>query len=157
MKKTTSSTGPEESADVTADEALVLDFIDHWGPDFEGVRRAYARCLSEDIVNENLGFPTARGKEAVLELLAMFHDAWQFEKLAPEIRNVVSGAGVVVVERVDHAYDSDGNEIGDPIPVVGVFEVRDGRICGWRDYFDPRLSMPSSAPIGADGKARSAS
>jgi limonene-1,2-epoxide hydrolase len=29
---------------------------------------------------------------------------------------------------------TDGGELA--LPVMGVFEVRDGRIAAWRDYFD---------------------
>jgi limonene-1,2-epoxide hydrolase len=31
-------------------------------------------------------------------------------------------------------HRKDGGEI--PLPVMGVFEVRDDRIAVWRDYFD---------------------
>ena len=37
-------------------------------------------------------------------------------------------------ERTDVMRRKDGGEI--PLPVMGVFEVVDGRIAAWRDYFD---------------------
>lgn len=37
-------------------------------------------------------------------------------------------------ERTDVMRRQDGGEI--ELPVMGVFEVRDGRISAWRDYFD---------------------
>jgi limonene-1,2-epoxide hydrolase len=37
------------------------------------------------------------------------------------------------VERVDHFV---GDQQTIVLPVVGVFEVHDGKITAWRDYFD---------------------
>ena len=32
------------------------------------------------------------------------------------------------------------NRVMAPVPVMGIFEVRDGRIGRWRDYFDMGLT-----------------
>jgi limonene-1,2-epoxide hydrolase len=47
-------------------------------------------------------------------------------------RSAVEGS-TVFVERVDRHHLSDGWV---ELPVTGVFEVHDGRITVWRDYFD---------------------
>jgi limonene-1,2-epoxide hydrolase len=39
----------------------------------------------------------------------------------------------VLTERVD-VFEAPGKRI--ELPVMGAFEVRDGRIAAWRDYFD---------------------
>lgn len=49
------------------------------------------------------------------------------------LRQVASG-NVVMNERLDYVTPPTGKNYG--LPVVGVFEVRDGKICAWRDYFD---------------------
>ena len=50
---------------------------------------------------------------------------------------------VVVVERLDrHRLDHGWREL----PVVGVFEVHDGRITVWRDYFDAMTAARIHAP-----------
>ena len=41
---------------------------------------------------------------------------------------------VVMNERTDVMRRKDGGEIS--LPVTGVFEVVDGKIAAWRDYFD---------------------
>jgi limonene-1,2-epoxide hydrolase len=41
--------------------------------------------------------------------------------------------GVVLSERTDRFYMKDRWV---ELPVMGSFELRDGRICAWRDYFD---------------------
>jgi len=45
---------------------------------------------------------------------------------------VASRGDVVLTERV--RFVVGGKEIA--LPVAGVFEVRDGKIAAWRDYFD---------------------
>lgn len=40
---------------------------------------------------------------------------------------------VVMNERVD-TLSMGGNEVA--LPVMGVFEIEDGKIRAWRDYFD---------------------
>ena len=40
---------------------------------------------------------------------------------------------VVLTERVD-TFTIGGTVA--PLPVMGTFEIRDGKICAWRDYFD---------------------
>ena len=40
---------------------------------------------------------------------------------------------MVLTERVDTF--TIGGAVA-PLPVMGTFEIRDGKICAWRDYFD---------------------
>ena len=39
----------------------------------------------------------------------------------------------MLTERID-TFTMDGKKA--PLPVMGTFELRDGKICAWRDYFD---------------------
>jgi limonene-1,2-epoxide hydrolase len=50
-----------------------------------------------------------------------------------EVLHQVAAGNVVMNERVDRFKVGD-KEI--TIKVVGVFELRDGKIAAWRDYFD---------------------
>ena len=47
-----------------------------------------------------------------------------------------SPEGVVFTERIDVGRTQTGEEIL-TVPVTGVFELRDGKISRWTDYFDP--------------------
>jgi len=47
--------------------------------------------------------------------------------------NVAENGDVVFTERVDRFQMGDKKV---ELPVAGVFEVRDGKIAAWRDYFD---------------------
>ena len=51
-------------------------------------------------------------------------------------RNAAAAGDVVLTERIDYIGTGDARF---PVPVMGAFEVRDGKIARWRDYFDTGL------------------
>lgn len=56
-----------------------------------------------------------------------------------EVLHLVAEDDVVLTERVDVFHLADGRSIR--LPVMGTFELRDGRIAAWRDYFDLQTFM----------------
>jgi limonene-1,2-epoxide hydrolase len=50
-----------------------------------------------------------------------------------DIRYLAVRDDVVLTERVDSLTFG---EIVVPLPVMGTFEIRDGKVSAWRDYFD---------------------
>lgn len=50
-----------------------------------------------------------------------------------EILNISASGDVVLTERLDK-FSMGGRNV--ELPVAGVFEVREGKIAAWRDYFD---------------------
>ncbi|MBV1918313.1 MAG: hypothetical protein KUG65_09680 [Sphingomonadaceae bacterium] len=52
--------------------------------------------------------------------------------------------GTVLTERIDHMRDADGRTLMS-IRVMGTFDVKDGKIAAWRDYFDT-AGLASGAP-----------
>jgi limonene-1,2-epoxide hydrolase len=57
-----------------------------------------------------------------------------FDGIDFQVHRQLSQDDVVMNERTDVMRSKNGKEI--PLPVTGVFEVRDGKIAVWRDYFD---------------------
>ncbi len=47
----------------------------------------------------------------------------------------------VLTERIDRIIDRNGAEVM-TVPVMGVFEIEDGKIAVWRDYFDTIKNSP---------------
>jgi limonene-1,2-epoxide hydrolase len=86
--------------------------------------------LADDLVYENVGLPTLRGGARVTKLFRRMQGRMGFEVTFH--RNVANGS-TVLNERTDAL-------VFGPLRlqfwVCGVFEVRDGRITLWRDYFD---------------------
>jgi len=65
-----------------------------------------------------------------------------------EIRHILADGDVVMTERVDHFLV--GNE-RISVPCMGTFELRNGKIAAWRDYWDLKqleAQMPGSARAG---------
>jgi limonene-1,2-epoxide hydrolase len=92
--------------------------------------------FTDDAVYHNIPMEPATGKDAIRGVLEMFVPG------SPEIEfsmlNVASNGDVVFTERVDRMSIA-GNKVA--LPVAGVFEVRDGKIAAWRDYFDMQQLM----------------
>jgi limonene-1,2-epoxide hydrolase len=76
--------------------------------------------------------PPAEGREAIREFLDVMLAG--FDGIDFQVHRQLSDGSVVMNERTDRMRRTGGGEI--ELPVMGVFEVRDGRIAVWRDYFD---------------------
>ncbi len=87
--------------------------------------------FAADPVYHNLPGPPAKGSEAVRRTIGSFLKGWQ--KTDWEILNIAAAGNTVFAERVDRT-ETGGKQID--LPVVGVFELQDGKITAWRDYFD---------------------
>jgi limonene-1,2-epoxide hydrolase len=94
--------------------------------DFETVDAA----LDDNLVYENVGFTTIQGGRKVVKLFRRMEGRMGFEV---KFHRVAADGTAVLTERTDAL-------IFGPLRiqfwVCGVFEVHDGRITLWRDYFD---------------------
>jgi len=86
-------------------------------------------ALAEDLVYQNVGLPTIHGRNRTMKLFSSLGDA-AFEV---KIHRIAADGAAVLTERTDAL-------IFGPLRlqfwVCGVFEVHDGQITLWRDYFD---------------------
>ena len=87
--------------------------------------------FTDDAVYHNIPVDPAVGREAILGLLNMF--VTPAEHVEFRVRNIVATGDTVLTERVD-VFQLPNATI--ELPVMGTFEVRDGKIAAWRDYFD---------------------
>ncbi len=87
--------------------------------------------LAEDVEYTNIPILTVRGHAGVREVVEPF-----FEPILENefliLRKAAAGP-VVFLERLDRHRLEDGWR---ELPVNSVFEVHDGKITVWRDYFD---------------------
>jgi limonene-1,2-epoxide hydrolase len=63
------------------------------------------------------------------------------------IRAIAASGDTVLTERIDICTTTKG--VTAQLPIAGVFELRDGRIAAWRDYYDSAqfrrlLQLPAS-------------
>ena len=92
---------------------------------------AAMELLTDDVEYQNMPLPPVHGKAAVREtleaLLALCTDSeWV-------VHRELAAGDLVMNERTDR-FEMGGKWVD--LPVAGVFELRDGRIALWRDYFD---------------------
>lgn len=87
--------------------------------------------FTDDAVYHNMPMPAVTGKDAIRSVLDMFlkpSSSVEFEML-----NIAGSGDIVLTERIDRFQMGDKKV---ELPVMGTFEVRDGKIAAWRDYFD---------------------
>ncbi len=90
--------------------------------------------LSQDCFYHNIPLDPVKGLDAIKATLGGFAQALgSFEF---EVKHQVAAGNVVMNERVDYFTPPGRARYG--LPVAGVFEVKDGKITSWRDYFDTR-------------------
>jgi limonene-1,2-epoxide hydrolase len=86
--------------------------------------------LDEHLVYQNVGLPTIHGRRKAMQLFRGMDGRMAFEV---KIHRIAADGAAVLTERTDAL-------IAGPLRlqfwVCGVFEVHDGRITLWRDYFD---------------------
>ena len=87
--------------------------------------------LADEVEYDNVPMGAVRGREAVADILGPMLGACS-EVDWPVHRQVAAGT-TVFNERTDRFLMDHGWV---ELPVVGVWEVVDGRITLWRDYFD---------------------
>ena len=107
-------------------EETVKAFVAAWSALDEAC--IYA-LLADDVVYHNIPLAPVAGLEAVRAHLA----AWPVDECEWELLNIAARGEMVLTERIDRFRRGADRIV---VPVMGAFEVRDGRIVQWRDYFD---------------------
>ena len=115
--------GIEEEA-----EQVVRTFCDAFdGRNAEALRPFF----TDDVVYHNIPVEPAVGVDATIAFIEGFFG--MCESMTIETVHLAVRGNVVLTERID-TFTIGG--VTAPLPVMGTFEVRDGRISAWRDYFD---------------------
>ena len=93
---------------------------------------ALLAVLTEDARYENVPMSVLTGHDEIKAMLEGFLGS--AKEVAWEVLHQVEQGNVVMNERVDRFVMADGKKIS--IRVAGLFEIRDGKIAVWTDYFD---------------------
>jgi limonene-1,2-epoxide hydrolase len=120
-----------------ANAALARTLFARWGSSNAEMRQTFLDYFSDDCLFQQTRLPDLVGGEQS----AAFIDAARgrgIETVAVKIRTLVAQDRFVASERIDYLKDRDGNVLR-TIPAVGFMEIVDGKIIGWRDYFDSAL------------------
>lgn len=104
-----------------------------------------AELVTDDIVYENPPSPAHRGRQAMVDFLSFNYK--RMTRSSCEIHHwAENDAGDVVMnERTEYMHFGD-KKAG--ATFMGIFELRDGKICAWRDYWDHLPFAEQMAAIG---------
>ena len=115
---------------------VVLAFIDAWNTmNWD----AAADLLTDDVVWHNIPMEKIESKavvDAAIRGMAPESVDW-------EVLSIAENGNKVQTERVDRFEMPGGKKID--LPVMGTFELTDGKISAWRDYFDLNTFMTQMA------------
>jgi limonene-1,2-epoxide hydrolase len=92
---------------------------------------AFRPLFTDDVVYHNIPMDPAVGIDATIAFIEGFFA--MCENMVIETTHLAVNGDVVLTERIDTFSLGDKRA---PLPVMGTFEVRDGKISAWRDYFD---------------------
>lgn len=110
-------------------EKTVIAFINSWSRLDPKELTSY---FADDGIYHNIPLEPAKGKKAIEDFIKGF--TANYTETRWDILNVVSRGHIVMAERVDRTKMEDGKSVD--LPVVGVFEMENGKIKIWREYFD---------------------
>lgn len=108
--------------------ATIREFIEAWSS-LDADR--LASYFTDDGVYHNMPAQPVAGRDNVRQFIAGFLATWTETQW--DILNIMGEGDVVIAERLDRTKTTQGDV---DLPCTGVFEMEDGRIKVWRDYFD---------------------
>jgi len=109
-------------------EQIITEFIEAWSSlDAEKLTTYF----TEDGTYYNMPIQPITGHDNLKAFIQNFLASW--EKTDWDILNILAQGDLVMAERVDRTI-VEGRKVD--LPCVGVFEMQNGKIKIWRDYFD---------------------
>ncbi len=114
--------------DSDANVAVISEFIEAWSrldPD------ELASYFAEDGSYHNIPVGLVVGRDNVRGMITAFTADWTSTQW--DVLNIVGSGDVVIAERLDRTVAGDKSV---DLPCTGVFEMENGKIKVWRDYFD---------------------
>ena len=116
-----------DDTSATANDAMIRAFLAAWERrDTDYLVDQFA----DDGVYHSIPLTPIVGKAAIREFVAAFVDVPPGRLV---IHHQIASGNVVMNERTDH-ITINGRPV--TLPICGVFEIENGRIKAWREYFD---------------------
>jgi limonene-1,2-epoxide hydrolase len=92
---------------------------------------ALAGYFTDDALYHNIPMEPVTGRDGIKATIAGFLAG--VDRIEFRVLNIAANGPVVLTERID-VFHMPAVTI--ELPVMGAFEIEDGRIAAWRDYFD---------------------
>jgi limonene-1,2-epoxide hydrolase len=112
---------------------IVRTFCSAWSDDVGTAE--LATFFTDDAIYHNIPMAPIAGREAIANNIASFirPGAPGIESMQFHVINIAANGPIVMTERVD-VFKLPHKSF--ELPVMGIFEISDGKIKAWRDYFD---------------------
>lgn len=111
-----------------SNENVIRDFIISWSNlDADEL----VEYFTDDGVYHNMPMEPVAGKENIRQFINGFIQSWT--NTTWDILSITSKGDIVIAERLDRTIAGEKKV---NLPCVGVFEMENGKIKIWRDYFD---------------------
>lgn len=125
-------------------ETVIREFIAAWS---NLDPQELASYFTEDGTYNNMPSTSVSGRENVQNFITGFSRPW--ESTDWEIINLLAAGDIVMVERLDKTV-VNGKAVN--LPCFGIFEMENGKIKVWRDYFDlPTYTNALTAALNPSG------
>jgi limonene-1,2-epoxide hydrolase len=122
-------------------KAIVVKFLDSWA---RRDLKTIMSCFDDASVYHNVPVAPIIGLDGIRAIFEGFLDA--FEWLELETVRIAAEPNLVFAERIDHFLMRNGRRFD--LPVNGVFEIADGNIRRFSDYFNlPSFEGPSGLKL----------
>ncbi|MFQ5457779.1 MAG: limonene-1,2-epoxide hydrolase family protein [Myxococcota bacterium] len=109
-------------------EGIIRDFIRAWSRLDPAELAGY---FTEDGTYHNMPIQPVSGRENIETMIRNFTAGWTETEW--DLLSLVAEGDLVIAERLDRTK-AGGKSVA--LPCVGVFEMENGKIKVWRDYFD---------------------
>ncbi|MFA5523796.1 MAG: limonene-1,2-epoxide hydrolase family protein [Tissierellales bacterium] len=119
---------------------VVQAFFKDWE---KGFIPAFERWIHPDGIWQNTGLPDQQGKEAVMNWVKKYNDIVKMTFGRVEMISIAcDGDHKVLTERIDHLWGDSGQTHS--AKIMGTFEIKDGLIIRYSDYFDVSAFNPDA-------------
>lgn len=113
---------------MTDNERIIREFIGAWSRlDADEL----VEYFTEDGVYHNMPAQPVKGRDNLRKFIRGFLTGW--DKTQWDVLHLLCDGDIVMAERLDRTVVG-----GKPVnlPCFGIFEMKNGKIAVWRDYFD---------------------
>ena len=97
-----------------------------------GDTEALIEFFTDDATYQNMMDEPWHGKERIHQVFKSFYTFTR--SIDFTIRSIAGSDNTVLIERIDICTTTE--DVTAHLPIAGVFELRDGHIAAWRDYYD---------------------
>ena len=103
--------------------------------------KEFAELIAQDCIYYDVPFPRAKaiGPQAAHAKLSPMQKDWEIRL---DVVSIVGDENIVMAERLEHFKNKTNAVEPCELPVTGVFEMAEGKIKAWRDYWDKTAAEP---------------